>query len=96
LTNVLHVPEASRSLISSSTLSSEGYQTVLPSSAETFPSGLYLPKQTKSPTLIPLNSINGLYFIATQSDLKQDFQEIKENVMIKLARKFGHCPLQVL
>jgi len=55
-----------------------------------------LPKQTKSSIFIPLNSINGLYFIATRSDLKRDFQEIKENVVIKLARKFGHCPLQVL
>jgi len=96
LTNVLHVPEASRSLISSSSLSVEGYQTVLPSAAETFPSGLYLPKQKKLSTFIPLSSMNGLYFIACRSDGKRDVTESKENMVIKLSRKMGHCPLQVL
>jgi len=48
LKDVLHVPLASRSLLSTSALSAQGYQAVLPSSGAIFPPGLYLPK-TVSP-----------------------------------------------
>ena len=73
LQNVLHVPLASRSLLSTSALSSQGYQAVLPSQGALFPPGLYLPRSgtsTKAPRYIPFDTVNGLHYIATRHDCR--------------------------
>ena len=73
--NVLHVPTASRNLMSSSSLAEQGYQTVLPSVQAVFPPGLYLPRRARSPLkpgsgqqprYIPVETINCLYYINSQ------------------------------
>jgi len=46
--DVLHVPTASRNLLSSSSLAAQGYQTILPSVQQAFPLGLYLPRRARS------------------------------------------------
>ena len=103
--NVLHVPTASRNLMSSSSLAEQGYQTVLPSVHAVFPPGLYLPRRARSPLkpgsgqqprYIPIETINGLYFISTRNDTGPDPPKTRANEVIVFSRKLGHCPLQTL
>ena len=80
LKDVVHVPTASRNLLSSSCLAAQGYQTILPSvqpAACAFPPGLYLPRRARSPLtagsnqkqrFIPFDTINGLFYISTRND----------------------------
>jgi hypothetical protein len=103
--NVLHVPTASRSLLSSSSLAEQGYQTVLPSVHATFPPGLYFPRRARSPLVpgsgqqpryIPFETLNGLYFLSTRNDTGPAPPNTRANEVIIYSRKLGHCPLQTL
>ena len=77
---VLHVPAASRNLMSASAMA-QGFQTVFPSVQATFPPGLYFPRQARSPLMhgskqqahhVPFETINGLYYISTRNDTGPD------------------------
>ena len=105
LTDVLHVPHASRNLMSASALAAQGYQTVLPSINATFPPGLYFPRRARSPLkegshqqprYIPFETINALYYISTRNDTGPAPPRTRGNEVIIFSRKFGHCPLQTL
>jgi hypothetical protein len=89
----------------SSSLATQGYQTILPSVQPSFPPGLYLPRRARSPLLagsnqqpryIPFETINGLYFISTRNDTGPAPPKTRANEVIIFSRKFGHCPLQTL
>ena len=102
LKDVLHVPAASRNLMSASAMAQQGYQTVLPSANAIFPPGLYLPRRSlKQSSLqqscyIPFETINGLYYISTRHDTGPDPPHTRANEVIIFSRKLGHCPLQTL
>jgi hypothetical protein len=103
--DILHVPTASRHLISSSAVAAQGYQTVLPSVQPAFPPGLYFPRRARStlvpgsnqtPRYIPFETINGLYYISTRNDTGPAPPKTRANEVIVFSRKLGHCPLQTL
>jgi hypothetical protein len=105
LKDVLHVPTASRNLLSSSSLAAQGYQTILPSVQPAFPPGLYLPRPARrslkagsnqQARYLPFETINGLYYISTRNDTGSAPPKTRANEVIVFSRKFGHCPLQTL
>ena len=101
--DVLHVPAASRNLMSASAMAQQGYQTVLPSAQAIFPPGLYLPRRRpleqgslQQSCYVPFETINGLYYISTRNDTGPDPPHTRANDVIIFSRKLGHCPLQTL
>jgi hypothetical protein len=97
LKDVLHVPLANRSLSSTSALSAQGYQAVLPSSAATFTPGLYFPcSGAAAPRFIRFNTINGLHYISSRHDHPEPLQPTAANAAVRFSRKLGHCSLQNL
>jgi hypothetical protein len=95
LKDVLHVPTASRNLMSASAMAQQGYQTVLPSAQAIFSPGLYLPRRSlkqgslKQSCYIPFKTINGLYYISTRHDTGPDPPHTRANEVI-FSRKLGH------
>ena len=95
LKNVLHVPLAKCSMFSTSALSAQGYQAVLPSSAATFTPGLYFPcSGAAAPRFIRFNTINGLHYISSRHDHPEPLQPTAANAAVRFSRKLGHCSLQ--
>ena len=100
--DVYHVPDAGRRLMSTRATSARGCQFILPSSAEKFPPGLYMPdigtrSRSKYPSrYIPFDTMGGLLYISTRNDLGTEPPHTKENDIIFASRKLGHCPLQTL
>ncbi len=101
LKDVLHVPLANRSLLSTSALSAQGYQAVLPSSTATFTPGLYIPRNgvstpSLSPRFIGFDTINGLHYIASRNDTEEPLSPTKDHAAARFSRQLGHCSLQTL
>jgi len=95
--DMLYVPEASKSLLSASKLSEKGFQVILPSTREVIPSGLYPPqKASDEHFFIPFETIGSLYYISVVNTRTRSPLDRKENIVVTTARKFGHCPFQVL
>ena len=98
------MPTASRHLISSSAVATQGFQTVLPSVQPAFPPGLYFPRarstlvpgSNQTPRYISFETINGLYYISTRNDTGPAPPKTRANEVIVFSRKLGHCPLQTL
>ena len=101
LKDALHVPGATKNLMSATCLSQQGFQTVLPCVNGNFTPGLYCPKDKKSslnPKFIPFETVQGLHYIATWSDGQIDHAPpiTYTNQVIVFSRKLGHCPLATL
>jgi hypothetical protein len=95
LTNVYFVREARRNLLSVKNLAKQKFQTVLPSDAPIFPSGIYVGRQgtRAEQARIPIECVDNLYFIKTSlvdSDLSDD------NPWIVWQRRLGFMPLPAI
>ena len=106
LRDVLHVPGASRHIMSASCVAQQGFQSVLPCQNGVFPPGLYCPrtsttlmKPTQQARYIPFQTVNGLHYVATRSDMlgtDANLRLTRSNQCIVYSRKLGHIPLATL
>ena len=101
LRDVLHVPCANKHLMSGSCLAAQGYQLIPPCPNANFPPGLYLPvvklPANSQPRFIPLQTIHGLHFISSRSDvLNEETPNVRRNQLVVYSRKLGFCPLPTL
>ena len=92
--------------MSSSCVAQQGFQSVLPCPNGLFPPGLYCPrtstvplKPTQQARYIPLQTVNGLHYVATRSDMlgtDANRRLTRSNQCIVYSRKLGHIPLATL
>ena len=99
LKDCLHVPEATKSLISVNKLGAQGYQCVFPAARSNFEAGVYQPKRAGVESRrIPFQQVNGLFYIPTRVGTTDGERNLtgSTNPWIKAHHDFGYMPLSAI